>query len=144
MTSSTSLHTSVLLCLLVQLNAPCSHAANEPLLPQNNTATSTWFIGQSIDPYTGQRYPYASLITTTTNQPSAVVLNLLCSRYQTFVNLYWGQPLSGETIRVRYTPSHTLQSTEESWIVSKDHTTLLYPHDGNTLFSDLLMAPLLH
>ncbi|MGG4604156.1 hypothetical protein ACLPHM_05105 [Paenalcaligenes sp. Me131] len=117
---------------------------------QTNTAAVTpapsaepngWSTGHSVDPYTGQRFPYASLRSSATAQQQPAILTLLCSRYHTIVNLYWGQPLTGEGMTVRYTTAPADNTVESRWEVSADQRTLIYPSDGNQLFVSLLTAP---
>ena len=145
MAPSIPLSVFILLSITMQVYTPSSQAATTPLpttrANEENRDLGNWIIGHSADPYTGQTYPYASLLSSTSTQTSAVVLNLLCSRYQTIVTVYWGQPLNGDTVPVRYTPSLATQSTQENWEVSHHNTTLIYPRDGNALFADLLSSP---
>ena len=145
MAPSTLLPIFILLSMAMQVYAPYSQAATAPqpttTANEANRDLGNWVIGHSADPYTGQTYPYASLLSSTSTQTSTVVLNLLCSRHQTIATVYWGQPLPGDTVPVRYTPSLATQSTQENWEVSHHSTTLTYPRDGNALFADLLSSP---
>ncbi|MGG4774160.1 hypothetical protein ACLO87_05950 [Paenalcaligenes sp. Me52] len=107
------------------------------------TDKNSWITGRSVDPYTGQSFPYASLQSSSTTLRNPVILTLLCSRYQTIVNLYWGQPLAGERMTIRYITTPANETVEENWEVSSDQRTLIYPSDGNQLFASLLNAPII-
>lgn len=117
-----------------------SHATAVPL-NHDHSEMGNWHYGLSVDPYTGQLYPYASLHATTNTPTTTAVISLLCSRYHTIVNVYWGQPLSGEHIKVQYTPRLNLNTSDEYWPVSRHSSTLVYPRDGNELFDYLLASP---
>lgn len=131
MTSRTLLSASILLSMAIHVSA---EAATQP--PTAPTA-SNWRTGHSVDPYTGQQYPYASLSSTTT----PAILSLLCGRYQTIVNLHWGQPVSSSSIKVRYSPPLHGDIPTEDWVASEHNATLTFPRDGNELFDYLRSSP---
>ena len=145
MASSTLLPASILLCMAMHAGAQAATTPQpkvEPgaaieTQPSTGPALGNWITGHSVDPYTGQYYPYASLSSATT----PAMLSLLCGRYQTVVNLHWGQTVSSEHINVRYTPHLHGDIPTENWVVSKHSATLTFPRDGNELFDYLLSSP---